>query len=349
MCPHRIALASYVRTLGQILSAEQKIELLNRRRRLQRRIDEYEHRRTQYLLVAAVTANEGHEWEDEFPDEAEEENPFVDNTMPRGERSPECMVISLPSTLGMSTASEGMPGRLAKEELELRMGQANDALHQVRMILGQKSFMFRTSVRGARSQQKKTRAWTEIEQLERSLRIQARVYMQCRRAIAALGADEDMLGKYKTLSPSDLKVSTAVVDPNMRGQRLATLPWFWSMDVEGDAEQDSVMEECTVRPHYFVESCNNPVGQFIVSITSGPKANMTGCVRRIFCSDESWIGLQDSFITRRSGGRECVCRHWKEDWVVRWHMRHNRQPCSVSWNKKRGELATCIVEIFDTG
>ncbi|KAG2741857.1 hypothetical protein P692DRAFT_201673375, partial [Suillus brevipes Sb2] len=37
--------------------------------------------------------------------------------------------------------------------------------------------------------------------------------------------------KYRELEKGDLKATLAVADPNARGQRNDTLPWFWSLDL----------------------------------------------------------------------------------------------------------------------
>ncbi|KAL4070106.1 hypothetical protein V8B97DRAFT_2024130 [Scleroderma yunnanense] len=45
------------------------------------------------------------------------------------------------------------------------------------------------------------------------------------------------------LNRSDLKVSTAVTDPNARGYRDDTLVWFWTMDVPWDTATENWMSE----------------------------------------------------------------------------------------------------------
>ncbi|KAG1782095.1 hypothetical protein EV702DRAFT_1041810 [Suillus placidus] len=62
-------------------------------------------------------------------------------------------------------------------------------------------------------------------------------------ALANLGADDELLERYRPLLKEHLKVSTAVADPNARGQRNNTLAWFWSMDVEGDSRNSDWLNE----------------------------------------------------------------------------------------------------------
>lgn len=132
----------------------------------------------------------------------------------------------------------------AAKELELRLGQANDALHNLRIALGKKSFLFRSHVRAAKSQQKKTRAWAEVSSVDADVRQQARIYASTRRKMIGLGATEETLDRYKVLKYVDLKISTAVATPNAPGQRDTRLSWFWTMDVQADAKTDDWMEEC---------------------------------------------------------------------------------------------------------
>ncbi|KAG2030892.1 hypothetical protein BDR03DRAFT_877264, partial [Suillus americanus] len=49
--------------------------------------------------------------------------------------------------------------------------------------------------------------------------------------------------KYLPLKKEDLKASSAVADPNAHGQRDTTLPWFWSLDVQGDTSGNDWMTE----------------------------------------------------------------------------------------------------------
>ncbi|KAG1840760.1 hypothetical protein F4604DRAFT_1506797, partial [Suillus subluteus] len=50
--------------------------------------------------------------------------------------------------------------------------------------------------------------------------------------------------KYQELEKKDLKATSAVADPNARGQRNSTLPWFLSLDIRGDLVSNDWMNEC---------------------------------------------------------------------------------------------------------
>ncbi|KIK73266.1 hypothetical protein PAXRUDRAFT_64550, partial [Paxillus rubicundulus Ve08.2h10] len=69
------------------------------------------------------------------------------------------------------------------------------------------------------------------------------VYRACQRAMISLGADEGTLVRYQVLEKEHLKVNMAVLDPNAQGHQDSTLAWFWTMDVQRDAEVNDWMSE----------------------------------------------------------------------------------------------------------
>jgi hypothetical protein len=156
---------------------------------------------------------------------------------------PELTVIPLPSNIGEVRCRELGLTNLMKEEIALREGQANDALHAIRVHLGDKAVIFRNTVRSAKSQASSTRAWTQVRSVETAVNLNASIYSKCRSQLAKL-PDHDLLTKYLPLKKEDLKASSVVADPNARGQRDITLSWFWSLDVQGDTSGNDWMTEC---------------------------------------------------------------------------------------------------------
>jgi len=69
--------------------------------------------------------------------------------------------------------------------------------------------------------------------VEAAVNLNAIIYSKCCLQFAKL-SDHDLLKKYLPLKKEDLKVSSAVADPNACGQRDATLLWFWSLDIQRD-------------------------------------------------------------------------------------------------------------------
>ncbi|KAG2085894.1 uncharacterized protein F5147DRAFT_659371 [Suillus discolor] len=156
---------------------------------------------------------------------------------------PEKGVIPLPSNLGLEKCVALGIADIADQELTLRQGQVNDALHHIRVHLADKVVIFRKTVRVAKSQALSTRAWAQVHSVDRVVSINASIYSKCRSQLCRLGADDALLKRYQPLTREHLKVSTAVTDPNSRGQRNNVLAWFWSLDVEGDSNSSDWLNE----------------------------------------------------------------------------------------------------------
>ncbi|KAG2105107.1 uncharacterized protein F5147DRAFT_775427 [Suillus discolor] len=155
---------------------------------------------------------------------------------------PELTVIPLPSNIGQVKCKELGLTDLMNEEITLHEGQANDTLHAIRVHLGDKAVIFCNTVRSAKSQASSTRAWTQVRLVETAVNLNASIYSRCRSQLAKL-PDHDLLKKYLPLKKEDLKASSAVADPNACGQRDTTLPWFRSLDVQGDTSGNDWMTE----------------------------------------------------------------------------------------------------------
>ena len=132
----------------------------------------------------------------------------------------------------------------AAVELELRIGEANDALQGVRTQIGFKSYIFRKQIRAWKGKKRRTRGYDNIERSNEELNIQRKLYSNALRALKNLGAGQEILNKYKEIKKDDLRTVTAIAEPNSRGQSQVKLAWFWSLDVAGDSDGNEYMEEC---------------------------------------------------------------------------------------------------------
>ncbi|KAG2124301.1 hypothetical protein BD769DRAFT_1306641, partial [Suillus cothurnatus] len=137
---------------------------------------------------------------------------------------------------------------LMKEEITLHEGQANDALHAIRVHLGDMAIIFQNTVQSAKSQASSTRAWTQVCLVETAINLNARIYSKCQLQLAKL-PDYDLLDKYLLLKKEHLQASAAVADSNAHGQRDATLAWFWYIDIQDDTSRNDWMTECKYLPH----------------------------------------------------------------------------------------------------
>jgi hypothetical protein len=158
--------------------------------------------------------------------------------------SPEVSKLLLPSSLGVDYSNSANFDSLVKQEIHLRLGEANDALHELRINLGFKAFLYRTSVRNANSHKKKTRAFSSTAAAIALVKSQFHIYSGARKALVRLGASAEILSKYQKLSKDDLKVRTITHDPSIHGQRHSHLPWFWTMDVNSASNDSDWMGEC---------------------------------------------------------------------------------------------------------
>ena len=155
--------------------------------------------------------------------------------------------IRLPSSFGKEACS-GPLKFLSPVELDLRKGQANDAMHGLRLAIGQKSFKYRSQIRQGSSNPHsgyaaRTRSHAEIRTIQRTIDQYARIYTSSRNAMCALGASQDDLDVYRKLTPSDLVASTAVIDFNARGQRNEGLSWIWQRHA-ASTDNPEWMDEC---------------------------------------------------------------------------------------------------------
>ncbi|KAG1802451.1 uncharacterized protein BJ212DRAFT_1285782, partial [Suillus subaureus] len=128
--------------------------------------------------------------------------------------SPKLTVIPLPSKLGVDRSRCCMAEDLILLEMLLHEGQANDALHNLWIHLCNKVILFQTTVRQAKSQALKTRAWSQATLVQQAVSLHASIYTKTQKQMMQLELGQDQLQKYKPLLWEQLKISTAVGNPN---------------------------------------------------------------------------------------------------------------------------------------
>ncbi|KAG1834638.1 hypothetical protein DFJ58DRAFT_847572 [Suillus subalutaceus] len=259
----QIALAMEIWKMGRHPTETQMLQISHRRLRLQHSIDEFIAGADRYLGeeyneddcipdmdIDFMDDGHGSGWDDSEDDSAPEGH------CPQVLFRPELVTVPLPSNLGLDRCEELGIGSLVRQEITLREGQANDMLHTIRVHLADKAILFRTTVQPAKSQVATTRAWLQVHLVERVISLNSTIYKKCRAQLSNLGAVQ-LLDKYRELVKNDLKATSAVADPNARGQRNSTLPWFWSLDVQGDSVNNDWMNEfmsSTTPPAYVNKS-----------------------------------------------------------------------------------------------
>lgn len=215
--------------------------------KLLRRVDDFNHEA--FSHVAEPIVND----QDEAPDvEVEddlylelldEEMPPRQGTAPIPRLRAENKKLMLPSTLGLEVCMHAGIEALVEKEFKLRNGQANDALQGVRSALGEKSFLYRSDLRLANSKVKKTRSWKKLMAVNKKLNFHRWVYNKARNALIALKPGDPLLEVLLPLEQEQLRVSTAIFQPNAPGQRNITLAWFWNLNIGPRDENDNLLAE----------------------------------------------------------------------------------------------------------
>jgi hypothetical protein len=116
-------------------------------------------------------------------------------------------------------------------------------LEALRGNIAHKSFLYRNNCNWATGKQGRTKSYDKINELERKMRSNIKVYDCAVWALARLS----LAGKYshfKQITRADTKAVTAVFDPNKRGQRNESLSWIWQVIVEGKQDKKGCVREC---------------------------------------------------------------------------------------------------------
>ncbi|KAI6145957.1 hypothetical protein BKA82DRAFT_4016123 [Pisolithus tinctorius] len=87
--------------------------------------------------------------------------------------------VPLPSYIGVQYFHDMDLGSLVEQEIHLRQGQANDALHELHLALVDKAMIFRTDVWKGGNYKMTTWAWGQISNAEAMVQWHAAIYCQC--------------------------------------------------------------------------------------------------------------------------------------------------------------------------
>jgi hypothetical protein len=168
-------------------------------------------------------------------DENEDEEPV--------DQGADKVTLLMPSSLGAKQCrKQEKTSNLMRQEVELRKGQANDALENLRMSLAHKAMLYRNKLRNSKSQRMETRAWTAINETSITVKKHLRTYRRAYQALQNLEAD---LTQYEEITQKDLALSGDIMEENRIGQKSDQLPWFWRLGHMGAKEQESDwMQEC---------------------------------------------------------------------------------------------------------
>jgi hypothetical protein len=260
----RLAIRYELRKSGShTIDKAQVIE--NKRSRLQKLIEMFEHQADSYLLrhkaldnvpIALLTDYSEFDNVDALDDSESQTPPqllspisppaphFSDDSS-IDQINAEDLSILLPSSLGWQWCIKNNLQGLAEKEAKLRIAQANDAIHSVRLALGFKSALFHSQVRPANTQRTKTRAWDTIHSIDATAHQHARNYSMAREAYLQIQEAYPVGPELPQLQVADLRVGTTIINAAEVGQRNCQLPWIWSFRSTVD-EHGTWMHECNL-------------------------------------------------------------------------------------------------------
>ncbi|KAK7676858.1 hypothetical protein QCA50_020194 [Cerrena zonata] len=232
----QLELLNQVRKMGTGATYDRQISLSTKHRRLQSKIDSFISQSSGFIgdmdevpqtVIDSDWSNEDQEDDDciGMGVHSFDDIPVCENVLP------ELISLPLPSSFTRSQRLDRLR-HLSKCELQLREGQANDSLHNLRVAIAHKSFVFRSRIRKnapTTGYSMRLRSYGDAHAVQMTIDQAAKVYRTARKAMILLGADEILLSKYQVLLREDLASSTAVAEPNARGQSRVKLSWIWHM------------------------------------------------------------------------------------------------------------------------
>ncbi|KAH8999945.1 hypothetical protein EDB86DRAFT_2802164 [Lactarius hatsudake] len=236
-----------LRAHGLRVTTEEAQIIENKRSRLQKLIDMFEHQGDSFLLhqqpsddspISLLGDYDEYDHVDDLgvPGETDDNHSgyashrrtpqALDGSGMDG-LNPEDAPILLPSSLGWEWCIRHGAQSLAGKEVQLRHAQASESIHRIRLALGFKSALFRTHVRPAHTQQTKTRAWNAIHSVDTNVHEHARIYSMAR-DVLRFGPEASVnLPDLPKLRAEDLHVATLVLGSEPVGQRNRQKSWIW--------------------------------------------------------------------------------------------------------------------------
>ncbi|KAH8977209.1 hypothetical protein EDB86DRAFT_3092913 [Lactarius hatsudake] len=227
----QLAIRYQLRAHGLRVTTEEAQIIENKRSRLQKLIDMFEHQGDSFLLhqqpsddspISLLGDYDEYDHVDDLgvPGETDDNHSgyashrrtpqALDGSGMDG-LNPEDAPILLPSSLGWEWCIRHGAQSLAGKEVQLRHAQASESIHRIRLALGFKSALFRTHVRPAHTQQTKTRAWNAIHSVDTNVHEHARIYSMARDAYHKIQQASVNLPDLPKLRAEDLHVATLVL------------------------------------------------------------------------------------------------------------------------------------------
>ncbi|KAF8437114.1 hypothetical protein L210DRAFT_3505436 [Boletus edulis BED1] len=210
---------------------------------------------------------------------------------------PDQVILPLPSNLGLQRCQGLKMNHLVELELKLRIGQANDALHEIGLPWRIKTGYFKHKFGMP------------------TIMI----------ALQNLGADNETLQKYKVLEDADLKMKATASGGNKdaRSSRNDHLSWFWSLDVLRDTDRNDWMSEF-YRVHWLRSKAVKDRWQEEVELLRAEFEWATNFFQR---TAEDWEHRSVRCQNKRLEGQACYAARQSAIYG------RLRDQCKVAWEK----------------
>ena len=157
--------------------------------------------------------------------------------------------IAMPSGLSADEIVRRGLQDILQSELELRQGQAEDRLTDLRLLLAWRSVLYKKGLREATTYRMRNRSWAEIRNLGRTAKVAIKSYEQARQVLLKHTepfSDEGkaIREKYLPITKEDVRISTEVISFDISGNRNASQSWIWSIDAAKNKEDNEWLQEC---------------------------------------------------------------------------------------------------------
>ncbi|KAI6040541.1 hypothetical protein EDC04DRAFT_2602333 [Pisolithus marmoratus] len=225
--------------LPSLMSTRQEVKTSEKRQRLSSRIEEFHSTGQAFLKGLEIDGAFIPQDDPAFcgqEDQEKEDGEFWEDDDGVLE-APDEEVQELASSIGAAKLMELCLHDLLKEEMELRIGQANDC---------SKAMLYRQNFRTANSTREGTSTKREIQKVVVRINKHVRSYQRARKAILRLDLNDNIGEKYQEIKPEDLAVSKEVTEENRFGQGVSKMAWFWVVDGEQNqlnVDSGGLMEE----------------------------------------------------------------------------------------------------------
>ena len=240
VCSPRTILVAFIRKQGRRPSAEQRLQITQKRETLRCQIDSF-HELAESLFprldVYDITFDEVPAG-DEIISDAEDDDPGTVPVILRGdvEKMELLMPLSWPGALPRELKS------VKDKEIQLRIAQADEALEGIRRKICHKSYIYRTNVRLSVNKKGKQRGYDAANAADRALKHHVCIYKQAHWALGQLQVPSSIMKRFQALGDTDLEPLKLIYLPNSRGQSMAHIPWIWKLDRAPEADSEYLHE-----------------------------------------------------------------------------------------------------------